>query len=112
MCVVKLGDELCPTGFPFKHTAGTVVADGRGCSSCTCVLNAGTCGGTMTLYDDPICTKNAAPVAVDGACHAVGKKNFKTYVYTPQSTASCTGSSVSATGSAAFSDTRTICCVN
>lgn len=112
ICVVKLGDALCPSGFPFKHTVGTVVTDGRGCSSCSCTLAAGTCGGTMTLYDDPNCTKNATPIAVDGACHAAPKKNLKTYVYAPQTTASCTSSQVSATGSATFVDARTICCVN
>ena len=113
MCVAHTGDVACPAGFSVKHPIGTVVADTRGCSACTCSFIAGTCGGALSLYSDNLCTLGAAPVTVDGTCQAVATANYVSYAYTGQSTgSSCTGSAVSATGTAVFSDLQTVCCVN
>ena len=113
MCVAAAGDLACPTGFLVKHPIGTVVTDTRGCSACTCALNPGTCGGALTLYSDSACSLGAAPVTVNGTCQSVANASYVNYTYASQSNgSSCAGSAVAATGSAAFSDLRTVCCVN
>lgn len=112
MCVALTGDVACPAGFAVKHLAGSTVADTRACSACTCAFSPGACGGTLTLDSDTSCTLNAAPVLVNGTCQSVPNASYLGYTYAPQTNASCTGSAVAATGSAAFSDLQTICCTN
>jgi hypothetical protein len=112
MCVAQTGDVACPAGFPAKHLTGSIVADTRSCSPCTCSLNAGACGGTLTLYGDNSCSQNAFDVVVDGTCQHVPSHSYRGYTYAPLSTAFCMSSVVTATGSAAFTDTQTVCCVN
>ncbi|HEX7600836.1 MAG TPA: hypothetical protein VF316_04490, partial [Polyangiaceae bacterium] len=111
MCVARTGDAACPTGYPAKHLTGSVVADTRACSTCTCSFTQGVCGGTLTLYGDKACTVGAAPVTVDETCRLVANKLYTAFTYAPQPTASCTGSAVAATGSATFADLQTVCCV-
>lgn len=112
MCVVRTGDVACPAGFLVKHLTGRVVADTRGCSQCTCNFNQGACGGTLTLFSNNACTQNVALVTVNGTCQPFGNVGYNNYTYAPESTASCTGSAVAATGSAAFADLQSVCCAN
>jgi len=109
-CVSQAGTQSCPSGFPVQHVVGTSVDDTRGCTACGCSLDAGTCGGTLTLYTNTGCSMGAQTVAVDGTCHGVGSHTFKSYEYAPTTNATCTVTSGSADGGVAFTDATTICC--
>jgi hypothetical protein len=111
-CVSQGGMQACPGGFPVQHLVGSMLVDTRDCSACTCTFNAGTCTGTATFYTDNGCTQNAQNVAVDAVCHGVSDRTWRRYRYTPQTAASCTPSSVNATGTVAFGDIKTVCCTN
>jgi hypothetical protein len=111
-CVSQAGMNACPNGYPVQHLVGSMLSDTRACTACTCAFNAGTCGGTATFYTDNACTQNTQNVAADGLCHGVGNRTWRTYKYAPQNTPSCAASAVSATGSASFSDLKTVCCTN
>lgn len=112
-CVSMAGMNACPSGFSVQHLTGSMLTDTRGCTSCTCSFNAGTCQGTATFYTNGGCSNNAQNVTADGACHGVANRTWVSYVYAPANAGvSCGPSSVSATGMAVFSDLTTVCCTN
>jgi hypothetical protein len=109
-CVEQLGMHVCPSGFATQHLVGTTITDTRGCTACTCGFDAGSCGGTATLYTNVGCTTGALAVPVDGVCTAAGTHAWKGYSYAATTNASCAASPVAPDGGVAFSDLTTICC--
>ncbi len=109
-CVAHAGMNACPSGFATQHLVGSAITDTRGCTACTCDFDAGTCGGTATLYTNAGCTTGAQAIPVDAKCTAVGNHTWKGYSYVPTTNDSCTASSVSPDGGVVFSDLTTICC--
>jgi hypothetical protein len=65
-CVFRAGATQCPPDFPVVHLWETI-ADGRGCSPCTCRSAMATCTGTTVLYSDTACTSVVADLTA-GAC--------------------------------------------
>ncbi len=112
MCISRSGSVACPSGFPNQHLVGSALSDTRGCSSCGCTFNVGTCQGTATFYTNGACNTGNTPITADGNCHVVnGNRTWRGYSYSATSSASCTGSAVSADGGVAFSDLSTVCCM-
>jgi hypothetical protein len=114
-CVHQNGVATCPAGYPTQHVVGTQINDGRGCSACTCDFDAGGssgCGGTATLWTGGACNAQAQAINVDGTCQAVAANQmYKSLTYQATSSgASCTPSQPTATGTATFSDSQTVCC--
>lgn len=42
-CVARAGDQTCPPSYPKKRVLPRKVDDGRGCSACSCALDASVC---------------------------------------------------------------------
>ena len=113
-CISQAGDVACPAdaGFPTQHTIGSKVTDTRGCTACGCTFDAGSCGGTLTLWTDTGCANNATAIPATSTCTKANGNNrtWHGYSYVPQTTASCAGTAVAPDGGVAFSDVTTVCC--
>ena len=110
-CISQAGDVACPAGYPTQHTIGTKVTDTRGCTPCGCTFDAGSCGGTVTMWTDTACSNNGTPIPANGTCTTVGgNRTWRGYSYAPQTTASCSGTPVSPDGGVVFTDVTTVCC--
>lgn len=60
-CVLKLGDNACPDGWPTKHV---VWPDSQACG-CQCSSPVGdSCSATVTVYEDGACSKAIGSVMV------------------------------------------------
>lgn len=111
-CVSQVGTQTCPTAFPTQHIVGSKIADTRGCTACGCTFDAGSCGGTLTLWTDTGCSNNQTAIPATSTCTKANGNNrtWHGYSYVPQPTATCAGSAVAPDGGVAFSDLTTICC--
>jgi hypothetical protein len=113
-CVHQNGvAAACPAGYPTQHVIGTKFQEGRACTQCTCDFDAGNgCGGTATLYAGGACSASSQNINADGTCQTLtGNQSLKSMTYQPStSTASCTPSQPTPTGSVTFSDSQTVCC--
>ena len=111
VCVSQAGTNACPAAFPTQHLVGTTLADTRGCTSCGCTFDIGTCEGTATLYGNTGCSMGAQNITANGTCTAVfGNRSWRAFAYTPTTNASCAGTAVTADGGVAFADVTTVCC--
>jgi len=110
-CIEQAGTQTCPSGYPTQHVIGSKIADTRGCTACGCTFDAGSCGGTLTLWSDIGCANNATGIPATSTCtKANGNHTWKGYSYVPQPTSQCSGTAVSPDGGVAFSDLTTVCC--
>jgi hypothetical protein len=112
-CVSQAGNVACPAdaGYPTQHVIGSSITDTRGCTTCGCAFDAGSCGGTVTLWTDTGCANNSTPIAATGTCTNVnGNRTWKGYSYVASTTASCSGTPVAADGGVVFADVTTVCC--
>jgi hypothetical protein len=64
LCLVHTGDvPACPSGFPTRSLAGSVLTDTRVCAACTCKGRSGTCQDVeLDLYEQPACNNNQTPL--------------------------------------------------
>jgi len=112
-CIAQTGDVACPAdaGYPTQHTIGTKTTDTRSCSACGCSFDAGSCGGTVTMWTDTTCSNNSTPITANGTCTSVGgNRTWKGYSYVSATTASCSGTAVTPDGGVVFTDVTTVCC--
>ncbi len=111
-CIAQAGDVACPddAGYPTQHVIGSNVTDTRGCTTCGCAFDAGSCGGTVTMWGDTGCSNNSTAVPATGTCTTVGNHTWKGYSYVASTTASCAATPVTADGGVVFSDVTTVCC--
>jgi hypothetical protein len=110
-CVVAVGDLPCPAGFTLAMKAGSG-AD-PGCAPCGCEAGPpGTCGGTVTVYDNASCTDSGAQATYPvGACNQYSTTNDyeSVLVSLTAPAASCTASPAD-DGDASLTGVKTICC--
>jgi hypothetical protein len=111
-CIVKQGDQACPSGpYTDRHVYYTAIDDTRDCTACTCDQD---CSYSWKIYDDadtscatPLATKTAA-----GECVSVTPASGKIRVGVAMSGAgSCMQNGGTATGSVSASDPYTACCL-
>lgn len=56
VCIGKVGDVVCPAGFPDRTVSYGDVSDTRTCSDCSCsTATGGTCKLTVSLFTDAAC---------------------------------------------------------
>jgi hypothetical protein len=115
-CIMQAGQAACPAGpLGVQHTVGSGTS--LTCSDCGCSATA-QCTGTVTLYSDTGCTKNALAVPADSTCYSIktlnGGSNYNSavaaYTYTaitPTTQCSPTGTSSATT---TLTGVSTICC--
>ena len=111
-CISQAGNVACPAdaGYPTQHIIGSKIADTRSCTACGCSFDAGSCGGTVTIWGDTGCSNNSTAIPATGTCTNVGNHTWRGYSYVSQTTASCTGTPVAPDGGVVFSDVTTVCC--
>jgi hypothetical protein len=111
-CIAQAGDVTCPAdaGYPTQHVIGSKVTDTRGCTTCGCTFDAGSCAGTVTMWGDTGCSTNSTAITANGTCQNVGNHTWKGYSYVGATTASCSGTAVAPDGGVVFADVTTVCC--
>lgn len=109
-CVSQAGSNACPAGYPTQHIIGSTITDTRACTACGCTFDAGSCGGTLTLWTDTGCANNSTAITANGTCTNVGNHTWRGYSYVPSTTASCAGTPVAADGGVVFTNVTTVCC--
>ncbi len=112
-CVYQVGDVACPgTGYTTKTLVYTTVSDNRSCATCTCTASAGTCTGSLDVFDGPSCggTKLAS-ITTNGSCTptASAKSSVATAINTNPGTCGNNGTG-GPTGTASASGPVTVCC--
>jgi hypothetical protein len=116
-CIMQAGQHACPAGPLGVHH---IVGSGTSftCSDCGCSVTAH-CTGTLTLYTDNSCTKNALAVPADGTCHNIkavnGGVNYSTavssYTYTGGNpSAQCAPTGSSSAQNVSLANASTVCC--
>lgn len=73
-CVGRVGDQVCPPGFPAKTLSYDGFEDDRDCSPCSCGTGTGgTCKLTVSLYSDASCATPlpGGPTVESAACAAL-----------------------------------------
>ncbi|MGZ3424042.1 MAG: hypothetical protein ACXVEE_39640 [Polyangiales bacterium] len=109
-CIETAG--TCPAGYPNPRSVGYDIS--VICPSCTCSLDAGSCTGSLTLFNNGSCGMKVATLAVDGTCvetmHAGDGVN--SYKYKPDAVkgASCGSSFTSSPGTRSTVGARNLCC--
>ncbi len=71
VCIGKVGDVVCPAGFPERTVSYGDVSDTRACSGCSCGAGTGgTCKLTVSLFTDAACASpvGGMPTVESGAC--------------------------------------------
>jgi hypothetical protein len=118
-CIMQAGRHSCPAGpLGVQHVVGSGAS--FTCSDCGCSVTA-QCTGSVTLYTNSTCTKNALAVPADGNCHNIkalnGGMTYTTavaaYTYTggtPSMQCAPTGSSTAQNVSLASAST--VCCAH
>ena len=119
-CIGKVGDVVCPAGFPSRTVSHGDVSDTRDCSPCGCAnATGGTCKLTMSLFTDAAC---ASPVGMmttveSGACTDLsgnptiaGKTALVTQAPTGGACAVVAGGGVPS-GTVTPTDPTTFCCL-
>ena len=114
-CVMQAGDLACPMGYPTKHIEYASVSDTRGCSSCTCTLNAGTCNGSLIFYKSGNCQGGVVGTyGLGQPCTAVTNQGTASVAsnasYYVLPAGSCAAQGGQPQGSATPSSPTTICC--
>jgi hypothetical protein len=67
-CIGRVGDQVCPPGFPAKTLSYDGFEDDRECSACSCgSATGGTCKLTVSLYSDASCATPLAGAPTVGA---------------------------------------------
>jgi len=119
VCILHSGVQTCPAGFPTLHAVGGGLADGRGCTACTCGTATATCqNAQMTFFTDGGCDDaSSATVAADGKCNdfpgpnGLGGPTYIAYEYAAQvASEGCAPSPVSPDGGVTLTQPRTVCC--
>lgn len=113
VCVMKTGNELCPSGWPSKTLVYEEGQDGRACGSCACGAPSTTCSsGTYLVFDDSVCAGTVATVTtlctLTGNKLSDGTRSIKPPIITASTTSTCTGGEP--TGQVVPIGPRTICC--
>jgi len=112
-CVYQTGDVACP---PATYTSKTLfyatIDDTRGCSTCTCTATAGTCTGTINVYNVAGCGGSPiATISTNSACTATSsaKSAVATSLTTNPGTCGNNGTG-GPTGSVTSTSPVTVCC--
>ncbi len=108
-CVYASGAIACPAGYGKAHHVGSL---GLACDPCTgCTATAASCGGTVTFYNDDVCTNLVKTLNVDGGCATTGLgAPINSVRYNPALNGiACTPGS-GGPGSATLAGEYTVCC--
>ncbi len=109
-CIYQNGDIPCP-GSPY--TVQTVIyttdSDNRGCTTCTCNYEAGSCTAPITAWTAGSCSGSSLALSTDNTCHTFA--GWSAVAGTIDYTAgTCPANAVSANGSASATGPVTVCC--
>lgn len=110
-CVEAEGDLACPSGFTLLARAGTG-AD-PGCAPCACEAGPpGTCGGTVTVYDNGSCADSggAATYAVGGCTQYSTSSNYQSVLVELVAPDASCSAQTAVEGDASLTGVKTICC--
>lgn len=116
-CVAKAGKNVCPTGFPARHTVGTTANDQRTCTGCACGVPTPCAGATVSLYDAATCKtvgQNHGAVDIGSTCATTSDSSFTATHFRSTSVTGggCGLPTAQAVpgGTLSFTDERTVCC--
>jgi hypothetical protein len=117
ICVYQAGDVACPPEYPNETQVFTGATDTRDCpATCTCTPSGtATCTTTVFTYTGAQCTAApSGPISVtSGAspqCLPNNVMNSASGAINAATMGTCTGSAVTATGSATATGVHTVCC--
>jgi hypothetical protein len=117
-CVLRTGDQICPSTFPKKTVLydGAAFDDTRACGACTCGTPTGRkCSGTFLPYLGPGCTNpwggQPQPVEETPNCFP-GGSDYRSLVITPgnPSGGTCAAATGAQTGTVTPKNPTTVCC--
>jgi hypothetical protein len=114
LCIVQAGDVGCPSGpYTNRNTLYAGVDDTRGCSSCTCgTPTGGSCVASFSAYPSSDGSCSGQPDIYDAPVKCAGVNDPADLRLTiTTSSASCTPSPVSPTGSVSPMGPTTVCCL-
>jgi hypothetical protein len=108
-CIAADGELPCPAGFTLQAHAGTG-AD-PGCAPCACEAGPpGTCGGTVTVYDNATCADSGGTTTYPvGTCNTYPTDYSSVLVQLSAPAATCTWATANV-GDASLTGVKTICC--
>lgn len=114
-CVLKAGNNTCPSPFTNQHLYYSDITDTRGCTPCTCGSPSGVDCDTnahVTSWSNMSCTTGKgvdySPLPV--ACAALGTAHYLT-LSTSATGGTCTPSGGTPTGGVSQANLTTICCL-
>ena len=109
VCVWRIGEHGCPSGFPDQHTFSDTLDDDRGCTDCNCGDPMATCTVTTTVYSDNACATSLATVLNNNTC--VTATVGLSITNTRTTTGACAASGGNPTGDVDLGPNRlTVCC--
>jgi hypothetical protein len=108
-CIVAEGALPCPAGFTLQASVGTG-AD-PGCAPCPCEAGPpGTCGGTVTIYENTTCADSGAVATYPvGTCNEYSTDYDSVLVQLTPPAPTC-ASSTADVGDASLTGVKTVCC--
>lgn len=112
LCWVAPGDVACPA--PLKKNLIGALTDTRSCTGCSCSVSPNTaCLLNVHAYSDSTCTTpllDAGATWLDGSCGALAPPSGPYMIGQVGPLGSCTSSGGTASGGAAATAIRTVCC--
>jgi hypothetical protein len=117
VCIMRLGDEVCPPGYPDKTLLYSSFDDGRTCSACSCAPGAVTCEGQIELWTTSTSCAGAPGYTVESAnvctspLMATVDGSFR-YTALGVTAGACTPSGGASGGSVTPTDPITVCCLD
>lgn len=115
VCVFRVGDFPCPSGYPNRTVYYEDFTDTRDCTSCSCAPSGWNCNTNLTPYQSLDCTDTAGPKASvkTSSPRCTNQSNmtaFKVSVVTKTAGSCGVTSNTSLTGAAAATKPQTVCC--
>lgn len=104
-CFIADGNVACPNGLSPHHVGNVSVS----CNSCSACSVGGSCGGTVTLYQDNACATALSTIGVDASCVATNGTVLGGLKYAPAIVGeTCTPGTAS--GTVSLQQELTVCC--
>jgi len=116
ICVESSGVQACPAGYPIQHMVGGSATDTRGCSPCSCAMQAACDDPILDLHSDNMCQSAVVSITTNQLCASTGISSsvqFASFSVTaPLKSVACTApANYGPIGDVSFDAPVTVCCV-
>ena len=114
VCISKMGEHDCPSGWNIRRVASANGSDARTCSACSCATNTTCSPGTYKIYDFDNCTGGDNTINSTSCQKVSGPMDFGSWGMKRNSGATpggtCTPSGGVPGGQVTLTGTQTFCC--